>query len=49
VQPGGLWISTQVVDPETLTYRQIAEPPRCVVVDSRVDERDQGTVGSAYT
>jgi len=42
-------MSTQIVDAETLTHRQIAEPPRRVVVDSRVDERDQGAAGRAYT
>ena len=49
VQPVGYRMSTQIVDAETLTHRQIAEPPRRVVVDSRVDERDQGAVGRAYT
>jgi hypothetical protein len=37
-------MSTQIVDAETLTRRQIAEPPRCVVIDSSMDERHQSAV-----
>ena len=49
MQPGGLRMSTQIVDAKTIAYRQIAEPPRRVVVDSRADERGQGAVGRADT
>jgi hypothetical protein len=46
VRPGQL--SAQVIDAQTLADRQIAESPRCIVVDSGVDERDQRAVGPAY-
>ena len=49
VQSGGLRMSTEIIDANTIAYRQIAEPPRRVVVDSHVDERSEGAVGRAYT
>jgi len=47
VQSDALGMSAQIIDTETLTYRQITESPRCVVVDSPLNERNQGAVGSA--
>ena len=42
VQSGGLRMSTEIIDANTLAYRQIAQPPRRVAVDSHVDERSEG-------
>jgi hypothetical protein len=42
-------MSVQVIDAKPLTDRQITEPARLVVVDSRMDERDQGAVGRTHT
>ena len=49
VQLPGLRVSSQILDANPLTYRQITEPPRCLVVDSRVDEGHKGAVRGADT
>jgi hypothetical protein len=47
--PDGLRMNAQVIDADTVTDRQIAQPPRRVVVDSGVDVRSEAAVGCADT
>ena len=49
VQLPGQRMSSQILDANPLTYRQIAEPPGCLVVDPHMDEGVQGAVGGADT
>ena len=47
MEPDGQRMNGHIVDAKTLTDWQLAEPLRCLVVDSRVDEGRRSAVGRA--